>query len=281
MEEFFGDSEVEGVAQNHIEQILGLQESESKRIMKSYRRVRQELRDRLDLLASEGRGSSFTAQKARSVLVQIDTALAAMNKDLNEGMDSAADDASEMGVEHLVEEFKKWEKKFTGIVTPINLNIAKVATKANEMLFNQKEASIEGYSSYLRGRLAKGIGDAVVEQVPSGEIVSRLGQFFLGEEWRLERIVRTELHNVYNKGKITGMVSLVKGDIPDLKKTLFHPMDARTGEDSKRLAQKNPIVNVDEPFIEYSTGKRLEYMAPPNRPLDRSILIPYREVWKS
>lgn len=70
------------------------------------------------------------------------------------------------------------------------------------------------------------------------------------------------------------------GEIPDLKKTLFHPMDNRTGKDSKRLSQNNPIVPINEPFIEYSTGKKLEYMAPPNRPNDRAILIPYRDEWK-
>ena len=72
-----------------------------------------------------------------------------------------------------------------------------------------------------------------------------------------------------------------QGAIPDLKKTLFHRMDKRTGKDSKWLAQHNPIVPIDEPFVESSLGHEVSYMAPPNRPNDRAILIPYRDGWKN
>ena len=57
-------------------------------------------------------------------------------------------------------------------------------------------------------------------------------------------------------------------------------MDKRTGEDSKILARNNPIVPIDEPFVENSTGKELVYMHPPNRPNDRAIMIPYRDSWR-
>ena len=70
-----------------------------------------------------------------------------------------------------------------------------------------------------------------------------------------------------------------EGTIPDLKKTLYHPMDKRTGEDSKWLNKNNLIIPVDEPFKYTWNGQVREYMAPPDRPNDRSILIPYRESW--
>lgn len=284
MEEFFSDDEVQEIAVNHLEAIQGLEESESKRIMKSYRRVRMDLRDRLDALATTGKGHTFTAQKLRGALLQVDYALAEMNTTLNDEMDSASQSAAEMGLGHLVKELEKWNKKFTGAILPINLNVVSVATKTSKFLFNQRESSLQSYSSFIRGQFARTLTDATIAQSSFDEIITKMGQFFLGEEWRLSRIVRTELHNVYSQGKMRGMNQLWddgNGEIPDLRKTLFHPMDTRTGKDSIRLNANNPIVRIDEPFIEYSTGKKLEYMAPPNRPNDRAILIPYREEWKN
>lgn len=280
MEEFFTDSEVEDIALDHIEAIQSLSEREAERVTKAYKRVRQELRDRLDALGS----GTFTAQKTRGAMMQVDLALNKMAQDVNDEMDSSSLTASTMGIENLIKEIEKWNKKFTGAVLPINLNVVAVATDVSEMLFNKREASLRAYNESIRSQMANSIADATIAQSTMGELVTNIGRFFLGEEWKIQRIVRTELHNVYNKGKIRGMTDLWgngEGDIPDLKKTLFHPMDSRTGEDSKRLNRNNPIVLIDEPFVEYSTGKRLEYQSPPNRPNDRAILIPFREEWKN
>lgn len=283
MEFFFGDEDVQDIADNHLEAIGDLEERESKRVMKTYRRVRQDLRDRLDALSGSGKDDTFTAQRLRGAMMQVDLALAEMTKDLNDDMNTSSEEAAGVGVEHLIKEISKWNKKFTGAVIPINLNAVEIATKTSNFLFNQRESSLLSYSNYIRGQFARTLTDATVEQASFGDIVTRMGRFFLGEEWRLQRIVRTELHNVYSKGKMNGMLDLWgegEGEIPDLKKTLFHPMDHRTGKDSRRLAQNNPIVPIDEPFVETSTGKELIYMAPPNRPNDRAILIPFRDEWK-
>lgn len=280
MEEFFTDPQVEEIALDHIEAIQSLSEKESERVVKAYRRVRQDLRDRLDVLGS----GTFTAQKTRGAMMQVDLALEKMASDVNDEMDSSSLNASTMGIENLIKEIEKWNKKFTGAVLPINMNVVAVATDVSEMLFNKREASLRAYNESIRSQMANAIADATIAQSTMSELVSNIGRFFLGEEWRIDRIVRTELHNVYNKGKIRGMTDLWgngEGEIPDLKKTLFHPMDSRTGKDSIWLNKHNPIVPIDEPFVETSTGKRLEYMAPPNRPNDRAILIPFRDEWKN
>jgi len=283
LEEFFTDEDVEDIALDHITQIRALEEDEATRVMKSYRRVRQDLRDRLDALSSKGMDATFTAQKLRGALLQVDLALKEMKGNLLDGMDGASQSAAEMGVGHLIKEIEKWNKKFSGAVQPINLNVVATATKATNFLFNQREASLDRYNGFIRAQFARTLADATIEQSSMGEIVSRMGQFFLGEEWRLHQIVRTELHSVYSQGKMRGLLDLWDegdGPIPDLKKTLFHPMDNRTGKDSIRLNRHNPIVPIDEPFVEDSTGKVLTYMAPPNRPNDRAILIPYRDSWE-
>jgi hypothetical protein len=273
--DFFEESDVIDLAHAHIEKVQSLEDNEAERILKLYRNARTKLRDRLDALPA----GTFSAQQVRSTLVQVDAAIAQMTGILGDEMGSASEVLAKAGVTHLVEEFKKWNKVFKGAAVPIDLDAVKIASDTSNFLFNKYEASLRSYGEGLRATFASEITEGAIAEDSTSSIVHRLGQLFLGEEWKLHRIVRTELHNVYNIGKINGMKELVDTSVPDLKKTLFHPMDSRTGKDSIRLAQNNPIVDVDEPFVENSTGKKLVYMAPPNRPNDRAILIPYRESW--
>lgn len=53
-------------------------------------------------------------------------------------------------------------------------------------------------------------------------------------------------------------------------------MDARTGQDSVALAKRNPIIDIDKPFVQKFGKQEYVFMYPPNRPNDRAILVPYR-----
>lgn len=280
---FFQEEDVKDVALNHIEEIKNLSDRESERILKAYRRVRQELRDRLDVFSLNGKDGTFTAQKTRGALMQVDLAIETMNKNLLNDMNSAAQSASELGIDNLITEIEKYNKVFTGAIVPINIDAAVVASETKNLLFSQYESSMQAYGQMTRQRMAQALTQGTLEQLNLSEMIPRLGMALKAEEWKLEQIVRTELHNVYSVGKLNGMFDLWdegKGQIPDLMKTLYHPMDHRTGKDSILLNKNNPIVPLDEPFEETSTGKKLVYMAPPNRPNDRAILIPFREGWK-
>ena len=85
-----------------------------------------------------------------------------------------------------------------------------------------------------------------------------------------------------------GMDKIKDDVLPDLKKALMHPIDSRTGQDSKQLAKENPVVDIDEPFVFTFVRRnkdgsvvedRREFMFPPDRPNDRAILVPFREEW--
>lgn len=276
--DFFVDESVQEMGEDHAAMILGLSEKEAKRVLKSYENVRRELRDRLDKIPA----GTFTAQKMGATLVQLDLAIQKMGKGLVGDMKDSVTMASEKGIEDLIKELKKWDKKFTGAIKSINIKAVEAAADTQSFLFNQYDASIDSYNAFLRSKMAQSLSESVVAEDSMSDVVGRLGKVFLGEQWKLEQITRTELHGVYARGKLSGMKKLWgdgEGSIPDLKKTLYHPMDKRTGEDSKWLNQNNLIVPVDEPFKYTWNGKVREYMAPPDRPNDRSILIPYRDAW--
>lgn len=272
---FFDDVDSTGVVEDHIRQVLNLEDDQADKIMIAYKGIRQELRDRLDRV----RAGSFTEQHLRGVLAQVQGAIEAMNSRLAGDTKEGALEAANAGIDDLVSEIKKFNQKFTGAVTPINLNAALLAQDTANFLVTKYQTNLDAYGNGLMNQISNGLFSAALGESSYAEVVGNIGNFFMAEEWKLHRIVRTELHNIYNIGKLNGMTELAGDQIPDLMKTLMHKMDSRTGNDSVYAAQKHLVAAINEPFVYVWKGKRREFMAPPDRPNDRAILVPYRAEW--
>lgn len=273
---FFEDVDASGIVESHIKQALRLEADQSDIILMRYKEIRKELIARLATM-KEG---SFTAQHLRGILGQVEGAIIAMTEHLNGAMVEGSQEAALKGVDHLVKEINFFDEKFTGAVTPINLNAALIADDTTQLLVTRYKTNLEAYGDNLFSEIRKGLFSASIGETSNEEIVSRIASFFNGEEWKLRRIVRTELHGIYNRGKINAMEELSE-DLPDMLKTLMHPMDSRTGADSIYAAQKHLVADMDKPFIYVWQGKTREFMAPPDRPNDRSVMVPYRKEWGS
>ena len=84
-------------------------------------------------------------------------------------------------------------------------------------------------------------------------------RFFEAERWRIHRILRTEMHFIYNDSKLSGMKQVRDKYNPKMKKSLYHPQDSRTADDSKQLEAKNPIINMDKPLnLPTNTNVKME-----------------------
>lgn len=280
MSAFFEDPTVEDLIERNIQQVESLEEKQQRRLLRIFRNVRQQLQDRL-LTIPEG---TFTEQQLNVTLVQVTAAIEAIKRKLKGEMVDSSEILAVRGIEDMVREIEKFSKKFEGSVQPININVASLASESQTFLVNKYDASLDAYGEDLRAQITQNIMTAMIMRDSSSRTVSGLvadvGKFFIGEEWKLNRIVRTEMHNIYNYSKMNGMLSVQGSTIPDLKKSLMHPMDSRTGADSKDLARKNPVVDIDEPFRFKWKGKERVFMFPPDRPNDRAILVPFRETWE-
>lgn len=276
---FFEDETVQDLIQGNIEKLDNLEEKSAQKLLKSLRAVRTQLMDRLMTIPP----GTFTEQQLNVTLVQVDTAIQAINKTLKDEMFEIGDLFAKRGLSDLVKEVQRMDKHFTGSITPINMDAILLANDTQNFLVNKYDASLDAYSADLRAQITGQIMNSLIARDSTrrtvSQLVSSVGQFFLGEEWKLTRIVRTEMHGVYNYSKINGMKDLQQDELPDLMKTLMHPMDSRTGQDSKALAQDNPIIPIDEPFKFKWHGKVRIFQSPPDRPNDRSVLVPYRRVW--
>lgn len=113
-------------------------------------------------------------------------------------------------------------------------------------------------------------------------IESATARVVQGRQWMVDRIARTEVAAAYNGARVQVLLDedraeQATGRTRDrLQKKLVAVFDAKTGQDSVLL--HGQTVPVGDPFIDVS-GR--EYMAPPNRPHDREIVIPWRDSYGS
>jgi hypothetical protein len=274
---FFSKVDALGIAEKHIQKVYNLEEKEANYLIRQYKGIRTDLRDRLESMPED----TFNTQRLKIVMHQVNAAINAQEKKMKQSIQDSGDIMALEGVDDLVKEINYFEEEFNATPQSIDVNSAAIASDANNLLISKYDESISAYSADQKERISKLLTQAVVEGMPYSEVVKKLGEYQLGEEWKIQRLARTELHNIYSQGKLMGMREVRDSDMPDLKKALMHPLDARTGADSKYLADLNPIMELDEPFSYKWKGSIRTFMTPPDRPNDRAILIPYREEWGS
>jgi hypothetical protein len=261
--------QIEGhdLVEKHIRRLIGLEETQAKILIKKYRISRERIKQRL----YEVRPGSFSETQLKMVLTQIDTGLSALKRASRQELKLGFEMVRDQGTEDLVKELNYFEEEFIGILQPIPVDQVLASAGKVNFLFNQFEASIEAYNVHLRNRIQNELTQSLIEKSNVHSVIHRISKFFGDEEWKIHRIVRTELHNTYNIAKIGGMRTIKEDYVPDLMKGLVHPMDERTADDSKDLARKDPVVNIDKPFVHYYNGKKYVFMAPPQRPNEKKM----------
>jgi hypothetical protein len=276
---FFTDIDGMTILERNSSRLEGLQMNEARKLIKQYKIAREDLK--LQLLSVGD--NSFTEARLKNTLIQIELGIQALERRSQTYLQQAFDFVSESGIEDGAKEVNYFERKYLGISESVPVDQILLTTQPETLLLNRYQSSIETYNQTLRNKIQAGLTQALLQNKTWSQAVNDFGGLFDAEEWQLARIVRTELHSIYGQSKNNGFQTIQDQYLPDLKKTLYHPMDSRTGDDSKVAASKNLIAPVDEPF-EYSfqqgskTIKRT-FMAPPDIPNDRSILIPYRSEW--
>ena len=193
---------------------------------------------------------------------------------------------NEMALDLAEEEVNQLNKE-EGIVTP-SLKRDLLSLDKNDYLINNFASSLQTYSAETRANVTNAISQGMLQKRTGFEITTKLSKYMNFKTWKVEQIVRTEKHRLFNASKLLAYGQFKKENFPDMKKALFHPQDARQGEDSKQLAKLGPVVPLDKPFVfvyKYTRKNgsvrkdRRVFMTPPDRPRDRATLIPWRKIW--
>lgn len=269
---FFDDIDGNSVLERNVSRLEGLELLEIRKLIKAFKQAREEIRNQL-LITPD---NTFTEAKLKIALENIDRNLRILNQKLNPLLKFSFDAITEQSFEDSAKEVNSFEKIFTGVSNVVPIGAIVESTDPENFLFNQYQSSIETYSMNLRQEFQRVLGQSLIQNKTWTQAVNDMDGVFNASEYILARIVRTELHNIYNVSKLGGFTTIKNNYLPDLKKTMYHPMDSRTGDDSILMARTEMIVDLDKPFVFKYKGKTQTFMAPPNRPNDRAILIPYR-----
>lgn len=272
---FFEDIDTLNILERHVSRLEGLEMSQARKVLKQYKIAKERLKAQL-LMTPD---NTFTEAKLESALIQIEAGIKQLQFQINPELRSGFSYLTEQGVEDSAREVNAMEKEFNGVNSILPVDTIIESTEPSNFLFNQFESSILTYGQALRGKFQSTLTQSLLQRKSWTQAVWDMEEVFNADEWILARIVRTELHNIYNVSKSNGFLQIRQDYLPDLKKTLYHPMDSRTGDDSKEAAALNLIVPIDEPFQYKYKDKIRTFMTPPDRPNDRAILIPYRESW--
>lgn len=272
---FFEDIDTLSILERNSDKLEGLQMNSARKLLKEYKRAREELKAQM-LMTPSG---TFTEARLNATLVQLEASIAQIERQVNPLLRSFFDVITESGIEDSAKEVNAMEKLFMGASRPIDIDAVMETTDPSNFLFNQFESSVSTYNEQLRNGFQQSLTQALLQQKSWSQAVWDMEQVFGQTEYILARIVRTELHGIYSGAKFNGMLNIRDNYLPDMMKTLYHPMDSRTGEDSKKAASMNLIVPLDEPFRYSFKGKERVFHFPPDRPHDRSILIPYRKSY--
>lgn len=286
---FLAELDTMGVMESHLQSIYKLENAQSQRLLDIYRRVRQELRDRMDILAS----GTIEAQQVRMVLAQVELGIQELVRQIKGQLDAQVDEISIQGIRDVVQETQQYEEHFRGALVPIPIDAVLVADSTKALKLIQYESSLQTYGQMLIDSINRILVDATVARKPYLDVVravSGRGGFLDSEAWKAQRIVRTELHSIYDMARFDGLREIQRQTIPDLQKISIDPIDSRTGLDS--IAVKGQIKDLGEPFrfkgevVDPSNGKSKfievePFMNHPNRPNDRGATAPYRKSWET
>jgi hypothetical protein len=257
--------------------IQGVETNSARRLLKEYSVARERIKAQL-LLSPD---NSFTEAKLTNTLLQLDQSIAQLNRQINPTLRSFFSDSTEYGLEDSAREVNALEKKFEGVSSAIDVDAVIESTDPENLLFNQFESSVSAYNENLRNGFQQSLTQSLLQQKSWSQAVWDMESVFNQSEHVLARIVRTELHGIYSNAKLNGMFTIQDKYLPDLMKTIYNPMDSRTADDSMYVDTLKMVVPLDEPFSYTYKGQRRVYMSPPDRPNDRSILVPYRSSYSN
>jgi hypothetical protein len=253
-----------------------------------YEKARADIEAQLARLRRAGKGSTFTAQHLKAVLVQVRDGIFAFQEAMGEHLTKEGQLASTLAQRHLIRTVEVAEKQFTGLTPVLSTDRAAILRGVREdvepSLLDRYEASKAYYGGPAIENIKGSLAQSLVQNETVDAAVNRIaasGGAFDRERWRAERIVRTELAYTYGATSQATMETMRDKDMPELQKRLVATFDSRTGEDSEEL--DGQTVDVDSPFVWERETKHgvetVEYDHPPNRPNDREVVIPWSEEW--
>ena len=176
-------------------QILGignLDKGTLRRLYPAMSAVENQLKSELNRFSED----QFSYQKRQQTLALISASLNHMEKLLLDDFQLSAGEYYQYGLdmgEHEIQSFNATQ----AIETP-DINKQAISLEKNKFLLNNAETSLKTYSARIRATVSNALTQGMLAGRSGYEISSKLSKLLDIKRWRLQRIVRTESHKIYN-----------------------------------------------------------------------------------
>jgi len=276
------------------------------RVKKVYDQAQAELERKL--ARSIGSGSSpFTIHQHRALLAQVRQGQMHIARKMGVASSQATIDTQKDALGGLVGTIKRFEKKH-GADAPIlpleeASKFAGVLDKRKTSLLKQNATSMAKYGAGVVQKMEGQLSLSLATGETAFEAMDRVAATADTEFWRAERIVRTEQAWAFNatiRDGIAATAEAVGGDLymrwtEMVDDDSLEPLDDRVSADS--IALHGQVARPGEQFTMPSSARGLEirnrfgrsrvdpdmigqgWDHPPNRPNDRSSVLPWRPGW--
>lgn len=170
------------------------------------------------------------------------------------------------------------DNHYAGVAQPLGFNSLEWWSQQNaaigEVRLRQFQQSFRRYGADAVAGIEDALSAKMLVGKPwheaRGEVWDIVRDQVGDREWMVDRILRTEISAAYNGTTLAALMSEDEPEDPMLKK-LVATWDRVTGKDS--MAVHGQTRKVNEPFVD---PKGRVYMAPPNRPHDRELVVGWR-----
>lgn len=268
-----------------------------------YREAQAELEAKLRAAIRGGKGATFTAHQQRMALAMVRDAQARIAARLAGAMGSVTEEVRRDAVRGIASQIVELEKRYTGaeVVLPIEeaARFRGIVDARRTSMIRMHRASFARYGAEVTGAIEDGLAQSLVQGETPAAAIDRVQAASEGEWWQAERIVRTETAMAYNFAHADAIAEAAE-ELPDLMMRWSEHVDPETGEplDDRvsvdSLAMDSQIASPGELFTMPPTSRVPDakgrtkvpealvgetWEAPPNRPNDRSVLVPFSPRW--
>ncbi len=213
----------------------------------------------------------FSSQRARVVLTEINEGIDELGRqlggDIGDAVEALGTEAAGIAREDLRAQLEAWTEEHPGAARAI-VRFDEAAETLSEGLLEHFEVSRLRYGDQAILRMRDAMSLSLLNDETMIQAAARIADSVGIEEWRAERIVRTEQSTSFHRQWIDEAREDLDDDVDDFRKELVATFDPRTGDDSKFVHGQRQ--KLEDPFTD-NAGR--VYQHPPNRPNDRETVI--------
>jgi hypothetical protein len=262
---------------------------------RAYGEAIADLQARLAAQLRKGKGSGYSAHVQRVLLIQLREGVDEMTRKLGAQLALTSAELQVESTAAAIGFVKSMEQHYTGAMPVLPVEQASVFWGVIDgvapSLLSSHQASVQRYGRRLIGTMQSQLSQSVLTGETGYAAMRRMETVAKVNWWQAERIVRTECAYAYNATHVATNAAMAE-TMPDLwnrwtelvDDTTGKPFDDRVAGDSLALhGQVVPATGgmftmpVDPRASPKLWGKQWTY--PPNRPNDRSTVIPWRLRW--